>query len=141
MLLKKSLLLLVAFVFAIVSATTYSEFKIIGVNPSSQKECDSSIVYTTNNGACQNVCGMFGKLIATSNSTQFNVEMFGLEGCEAPLGNTGLTCLPDEKEVKITESLSVVCYANKEESSSDSSATTMIASFSAILIALLFALL
>ncbi|EAL66071.1 hypothetical protein DDB_G0282423 [Dictyostelium discoideum AX4] len=148
MLLNKSLLLLVAFVFAIVSATTYSEFKITGTNPLTQETCDPSIVYTSQNGACQGVCGMFGKLVATSNSTQFNVEMYGSAGCVGPLGTTGLTCLPNEQVIKVTETISVVCFADKDEPSGDdssgddsSAAATMIASFSAILIALLFALL
>ncbi|KAM9959677.1 hypothetical protein ACTFIR_000765 [Dictyostelium discoideum] len=143
MLFNKSLLLLVAFVFAIVSATTYSEFKITGTNPFTKESCDPSIVYTSQNGACQNVCGMFGKLVATSNSSQFDVETYGAAGCVGPLGTTGLTCLPNEQEIQVTQTLTVVCFADKEPSSGDdsSAAATMIASFSAIIIALLFALL
>ncbi|KAN0009809.1 hypothetical protein ACTFIU_007112 [Dictyostelium citrinum] len=140
MLLNKSLLILVAFVFAIVSATTYTEFKITGQNPITKKECDPSIIYTAQNGACQNVCGMYGKLIATSNSSQFNIEMSAVAGCSSSLGNTTLNCLPDEQAVQITPEISVICIAEKD-SSSDSSATTIIASISAIIISLLFALL
>ncbi|KAM9980167.1 hypothetical protein ACTFIZ_006424 [Dictyostelium cf. discoideum] len=142
MLLNKSLLLLVAFVFAIVSATTtYSEFKITGINPMTKDQCNSSIVYTAQDGACQNVCGMYGKLFATTDPAQFKVDMFMAAGCPAPpMASPEITCLPDEQEVKITETISLVCFADKEESS-DSHASTMVASFSAILIALLFSLL
>ncbi|KAN0029230.1 hypothetical protein ACTFIV_011109 [Dictyostelium citrinum] len=140
MLLNKSLLILVAFVFAIVSATTYTEFKILGQNPITDQNCNSDTIYTAENGDCQNVCGMYGKLIATSNSSQFNVEMFASAGCSNSLGTTTLNCLPDEQEVQINPKISVICIAEKD-SSSDSSATTIIASISAIIISLLFALL
>ncbi|KAN0031286.1 hypothetical protein ACTA71_010375 [Dictyostelium dimigraforme] len=145
MLLNKSLLLLVTFIFAIVSAQSYTEFKISGTNPMNNQPCNSTAVYTVNNGACQNVCGMFGKLITTSDSTKFDVQMYLDQNCASNAIQSSFTCLPDLQPVKINPSynINVTCIAEVTPSPtpSDSSATSIIASFSAVFIALLFALL
>ncbi|KAN0040227.1 hypothetical protein ACTA71_012117 [Dictyostelium dimigraforme] len=128
MLLKKSLLLLVAFILAFVavsSATKYSEFTVSG------EGCTDAPI-KGENGACQKVCAIYGKIYPTSDESKFNLNVFQDKDCINPAVNQTLTCLPNNKPLTPLMGYTITCL--------DSSSSSIVASIALTIFGILFAL-
>ncbi|KAK5580340.1 hypothetical protein RB653_000356 [Dictyostelium firmibasis] len=132
MLFSKSLLLLISFIFAIfaISGATYTDFKVSGSN------CDPNKIIKGENGTCQKVCNLYGKLFTTQKDSTFNIQLFADDSCKSQIISREVTCLPHNKPLDPINGYTITCIEPESNSSSTIIASMFLATLGVLLLLL-----